>query len=122
MHTPVVRRALEIIRREFATVTVKVLCARLRVGRSTLYDEFERCWDRSPGAVIRETKLQHLCNRLDDNPERSLGAVAAECGYSSASSAAHAFQKARGVSPRVFLAMARMRGRHMASLFESLEP
>jgi methylphosphotriester-DNA--protein-cysteine methyltransferase len=118
MQTATVRRALQIINQEIATVTVEGLCERLRVARPTLYEEFKQCLGETPGFTIRKTRLSRLCGVLDDNPGLAMQDAAVRCGYSSDSSAIRAFGDICGFTPAAFEKMARMRGRHMTSLFE----
>lgn len=94
-----VDRAVEIIRREYATVTVQALADRLFLNRSYLGARFKKKTGKTPKEYIDEFRLStaaKLMGELGYNATQASVAV----GYSDAATFSRMFKKHYGKSPR----------------------
>lgn len=97
---PIVSLALALISKRFAgPLTVDDLALACRVTPKTLTRHFAANRLRSPGATIRQRRLQKAQRLLRDSDD-SLEAIARACGFQHGSNLSRSFSRAFAMSPK----------------------
>lgn len=98
-HPPLVRRAAEAIRRDYARLSgVEELSERLAVSKSHLIRCFTAAMGRSPGEYLREVRVEQA-KRLLEHRGDSIDTVASMVGYAGANYFCRVFRRVVGESP-----------------------
>jgi len=81
------------------------ICAQFHLSRSALYRLFAEHAGGGVAAVVRSRRVSRACTLMRET-DLPLQEIAVQCGFSDYGSFFHAFRKWRGMSPKVFRAMA----------------
>lgn len=96
---PVVGHALRLLDTDLAYPwTVESLAAKADVSRAALARRFTALVGQPPMTYLREQRIARAAELLRD-PGTTIGAIAAEVGFSSAFALSTAFKNVRGASP-----------------------
>lgn len=79
-------------------LTVKSLASELGYSRAHVSRKLSRQWKAAPGQLLRASRLDEAARRLSSETT-SIARIAADTGYASCSSFAHAFRRRFGVNP-----------------------
>jgi len=82
-------------------ITVEHIAAELSISRSECFRSFKRFMNKRPVEYINEYRLQRAAKLLRET-EKSLTAIAGECGFENGSYFGKVFKKVHGVSPLLF--------------------
>lgn len=99
-------RMAELLSSDSEVLRVEDAARRLRVSVRTLQRLAPRSVGVSPAAIIRRRRLQEAAQRVRDDPETSLAALAAELGYSDQAHLAGDFRSVLGMSASQYRAEA----------------
>lgn len=91
---------------ERAALTPEEAATRLAVSVRTLQRLTHRTVGLAPGAIIRRRRLQEAAQRLRDEPETDLAALAAALGYADHAHLSRDFSAVLGLPPRDYRARA----------------
>ncbi len=78
------------------------LARKLGVESRVLNQRFQALYGATPKDCQIRFRMEWVCNAIRTSPERKIGSVAADSGYSDVADFNHAFRKYIGVSPRQF--------------------
>lgn len=81
------------------------ICTQFHLSRSALYRLFAEHTGGGVAAIVRSRRIARACTLMRDT-DLPLQEVAVRCGFADYGSFFHAFRKWRGMSPKVFRAMA----------------
>jgi len=79
-------------------IAIDDIAAQVGISRSVLYDLFKRIRGRAPMDVVNAARLRNTLSLLR-HTNMTLEAIAAECGYSSASHLSRRIKEATGDKP-----------------------
>lgn len=89
----------EYINKNFSRkITVEMLCDMFGCSRTTLMNSFKSRYDSTVGEYLNELRLKNAKKMLD-NSEKSIKAIASECGFSDQNYFAKVFRKKYGETP-----------------------
>ena len=92
-------RAVDLLKEQFPErLRISEVAADVGVHPVHLAREFRRFKRRTIGDYIRELRVQHACNELQ-NPETSLAGIAATAGFSDQSHFCRTFKRVIGMTP-----------------------
>ncbi|MFJ8531753.1 AraC family transcriptional regulator [Streptomyces sp. NPDC093591] len=106
-HDPVVGPVLRLVHSEIgAPWTVAALARRAGVSRATLAKRFTDLVGEPPLTYLTRWRMTVAADRLADQPDLSIAAVAHEVGYADAFAFSNAFKRVKGVNPSTYRAQA----------------
>lgn len=87
------------------TLSSEDICAQFNLSRSALYRLFAEHTGGGVAAIVRSRRVARACTLMRET-DMALQEIALRCGFADYGSFFHAFRKWRGMSPKVFRAMA----------------
>jgi transcriptional regulator GlxA family with amidase domain len=78
------------------------LAHRLNVEPRTLGERFRRLYGATPKDCQIRLRIEWACSTIRTFPDRKIGSIAAESGYSDIADFNHVFRKYVGISPRQY--------------------
>jgi AraC-like DNA-binding protein len=83
------------------------LARKLGVGSRNLSKRFHELYGATPKNCQIRLRIEWATNAIRTSPDRKIGTIAADCGYSDIADFNHAFRKYMGVSPNQYREMCR---------------
>ncbi len=97
-----IQKAHQLIKEEACDgLTVEAICRRVLLSRVVLTEHFSRVHGISPGAAIKQQKIEHA-QQLLVNRDLSIGEISNEVGFSEQAKFSKFFKRHTGLTPREY--------------------